>query len=88
MDLADVEAFAAVVQFGGFRAAAQATFTSQSTLSRQVKHLEEELGVPLLVRGPFGIKVTAHGAGLDELRHHVDGLLIRVPLDRTRVGAL
>jgi LysR family hydrogen peroxide-inducible transcriptional activator len=64
MDLDDVEAFAAVVQYGGFRAAAQATFTSQSSLSRQVKHLEEDLGVPLLLRGPFGIKVTAHGAAL------------------------
>jgi DNA-binding transcriptional LysR family regulator len=75
MDLEAVQAFATVVQYGGFRAAAQATFTSQSTLSRTVKHLEQELGVPLLVRGPSGITVTPHGAALLKGSHRLSALM-------------
>lgn len=62
--LDDIRAFVAVVEHGGYRAAAEALFMSQPSLSRRVKRLEESLGVRLLDRGPWGLEVTRHGAAM------------------------
>lgn len=64
MKLEDLRAFVAVVDHGGFRAAADALYLSQPTLTRRVQSLEAELGVPLLDRGPWGLQPTAHGQAL------------------------
>ncbi|MEX2375190.1 MAG: LysR family transcriptional regulator [Dehalococcoidia bacterium] len=61
MELQDVEAFIAVTEHGGFRAAADALFLSQPSLTRRIKRLEEELEVELLDRGPRGVRLTGHG---------------------------
>ncbi len=50
MEFRTLKAFAAVVQEGGFSPAAKAVFATQSTISKAVKHLEDELGTPLLER--------------------------------------
>ena len=51
MELRTLRNFAAVVEEGGITAAAELLQVSQPALSRQVKALEEELGVALLTRG-------------------------------------
>ncbi len=50
MKLRNLQALVEVVQRGGFSAAAKPLFTSQSNVSKAVRQLEDELGVPLLDR--------------------------------------
>lgn len=64
MDLADLEAFLAVVEHDGFRRAADALYVSQPSLTRRVAKLEQELKVSLMERGPRGIHMTSHGKAL------------------------
>lgn len=64
MDLRDLEAFVAVVEHDGFRAAADALYLSQPSLTRRLQRLEQELGVELLERGPWGVRMTGHGEAL------------------------
>jgi LysR family transcriptional regulator, nitrogen assimilation regulatory protein len=56
--------FVTVVEFGSFTKAADALHITQPALSRQVKQLEEELGVELLLREGRGIRVTDAGEAL------------------------
>ena len=53
--------FYRVVQFGKINKAAQSFGMSQSTLSRQIAALEEELGFELLVRSISGVELTVKG---------------------------
>jgi LysR family hydrogen peroxide-inducible transcriptional activator len=71
VDLDALQAFVAVVEHGGFRAAAQDRFTSQPSLSRLVARLEAELGVTLLHRGPGGVRPTSHGETLLAGAHRI-----------------
>lgn len=64
VELRDLEAFLSVVEHSGFRAAADALFISQPSLTRRIKRLEQELKVDLLERGPWGIRLTGHGEAL------------------------
>jgi DNA-binding transcriptional LysR family regulator len=50
MDFRTLRTFVEVVRQCGFSQAAKVVFTTQSTLSKAVKELETELGVPLLDR--------------------------------------
>ena len=50
-----------VVRQGGFSQAAKVVFATQSTVSKSVKQLEDELGVPLLDRA--GHRSTLTDAG-------------------------
>lgn len=50
MDFRTLRAFVEVVRQGGFSPAAKAVFATQSTVSKAVKQLEEEIGAPLLDR--------------------------------------
>jgi len=53
MDLRTLRAFVEVVRQGGFSRAAKTVFATQSTVSKAVKALEDEIGLPLLDRvGP------------------------------------
>lgn len=61
MDYRALRAFVSVVKEDGFSAAAKGLFTTQSTLSKAVKRLEEELGLPLLERIGRRIKLTTAG---------------------------
>ncbi len=60
----NVTYFLAVVEEGGFSAAARRLHLSQPSLSVAVKKLEEAVGAQLLHRGPRGATVTAAGAVL------------------------
>jgi LysR family transcriptional regulator, carnitine catabolism transcriptional activator len=66
MDSQRLRHFLAVVDHGGFTAAAQAVYVSQPALSLAVKELESELGVPLFVRSGRRVHLTAAGTALLE----------------------
>jgi LysR family transcriptional regulator, low CO2-responsive transcriptional regulator len=61
MTLTQIRAFIAVVQHGGFTAAARALSTSQTTITSQVQALEQEHGVELFYRRGRRIELSAVG---------------------------
>jgi LysR family hca operon transcriptional activator len=74
MELRHLRYFIAVAEEGSLTVAAEKRLhTAQPSLSRQMRDLEQELGVTLMVRGARGIELTAAG---------------RVFLDHARVALL
>lgn len=61
MELRHLRYFVAVAAHGSFNRAAQILHLTQPALSRQVKDLEEELAVPLLIRGKNAVTLTEAG---------------------------
>ena len=61
MEFRQLRALVEVVRQGGFSPAAKVVFAPQSAVSKAVKQLEDELGVPLLNR--IGHRVTLTSAG-------------------------
>src|SRR5882757_10270571 len=61
MELRHLRYFAAVAAHGSFSRAAHNLHLTQPALSRQVKDLEEELGVPLFARGKNTVTLTEAG---------------------------
>ena len=61
LDLDLVRTFAAIAQSGSFTRAAETMRRQQSTISLQVKRLEDQLGRKLLDRNPHAVKLTAEG---------------------------
>jgi LysR family hca operon transcriptional activator len=61
MELRHLRYFAAVAAHGSFSRAANNLHLTQPALSRQVKDLEEEIGVPLFVRGTNAVTLTEAG---------------------------
>jgi DNA-binding transcriptional LysR family regulator len=61
MDLRTLQTFAAVLRHGGFSAAARELCVTQPTVSKAVRQLEEDLGVPLLERTATPLRATAEG---------------------------
>ncbi len=70
MELRHLRYFVAVAETNSLTLAAKTKLhTSQPSLSRQIRTLEEEIGVPLLTRGARGIELTPPGrAFLDHAR--------------------
>ena len=70
MELRHLRYFIAVVEEGGVTAAAERRLhTSQPSLSRQIRDLEQEVGAQLLTRTPHGVELTPAGhAFLDHAR--------------------
>src|ERR1700677_5089995 len=64
MDSSRLRHFVAVVDHGGFTAAAHAVYVSQPALSLAVKELEAELGVALFTRTGRRVQLTPAGAAL------------------------
>lgn len=67
MDLRSISYFVRIADAGSVRLAADQLGVAQSALSRQVRLLENEIGMPLLVRHARGVRLTA--AGLKFLEH-------------------
>ena len=65
-DMADIGAFLAVAEAGGFREAARVTSSSSSALSDAVRRLEARLGVRLLNRTTRSVAPTEAGQRLAE----------------------
>ena len=83
MELRTLRAFVEVIRQGGFSAAAQTVFATQSTVSKAVKQLEDELGLPLIDRAqiaptPAGEIVLRHASAIlaerDDLLRELDEL--------------
>ncbi len=77
MELRHLRYFIAVAEMGSLtEAAKRRLYTSQPSLSRQIRDLENQVGVQLLSRGARGVELTAAGtAFLDHARlalMHVD----------------
>jgi LysR family nitrogen assimilation transcriptional regulator len=71
MELRHLEALLAVADQGSFTGAADALRTVQSNISEQVRQLEAELGVPLMVRDRRGAVPTEFGVRVLERARHI-----------------
>lgn len=61
LNLYQVQSFVTVISEGSMTAAADKLFLTQPAISQQIKNLEDDLGVELLVRGVRQIKPTLQG---------------------------
>ena len=63
IDSEKIQAFLSVVEYGNITNAANAVFTTQSHLSKQIRSLEEEVGTQLIIRskGHSEISLTPQG---------------------------
>ncbi|WP_102224470.1 LysR family transcriptional regulator [Acidimangrovimonas sediminis] len=61
MNFRTLRMFVEVVRQGGFTRAAEAVFATQSTVSKAVRQLEDEVGVPLIDRAGQRVGLTAAG---------------------------
>jgi DNA-binding transcriptional LysR family regulator len=66
LNLSQLQTFVTVAAEGSMTAAADKLFLTQPAVSQQMKNLEDELGVELIVRGSKQIKMTAQGEILYE----------------------
>ena len=86
----------AVAEYLSFRHAANALGISQSSVSRRIRMLEEELGILLFERSTRGVRLTEAGrrfvegvaAGIDQLDHAVKtaGMAAAGKCGRLRIG--
>jgi DNA-binding transcriptional LysR family regulator len=79
IEIKQLKIFATVVEVGSFTGAGERLDVSQSAISQQIRALEEELGVPLLMRTAKSLHITPAG---DILLHCARHVLDRV--DETR----
>jgi DNA-binding transcriptional LysR family regulator len=61
MDMQQLETFVCLVQQGNFSRAAKDLGVSQPTVTIRIKALEDELGIPLIIRGGHKVKLTPSG---------------------------
>jgi|SRR6185312_2154995 len=61
MNLYQLQSFVTVISEGSMTGAAEKLFLTQPAISQQIRNLEEDLGVDLLVRGVRQIKPTLQG---------------------------
>lgn len=66
LNLSQLQTFVTVVSEGSMTAAADKLFLTQPAVSQQMKNMEDDLGVELIVRGSKQIKMTAQGEILYE----------------------
>lgn len=85
MTLAQLKVLLAVVEHGGFTAAAGRVGMSQPAVSRSVSAMESELGAPLLTRRRDGVTLTDVG---EVVALHAREVLRHFDLMRTEVAAL
>jgi LysR family nitrogen assimilation transcriptional regulator len=86
MDFREIRYFAQVATAGSFSLAAKELRVAQPALSRQIRKLEKELGVQLLVRHGRGVRLTGAGSILLERSEQMIHLL-RNAGDEVRANA-
>ncbi|HIR27744.1 MAG TPA: LysR family transcriptional regulator [Candidatus Choladousia intestinigallinarum] len=67
MDLKQLRCLIACVETGSFSEAAKKLYTTQSSVSKLIKSLEDSLGILIFERMPRGIRLTAQGK---KIYHH------------------
>lgn len=98
MNLAQLEYFLAIAGAKNFSRAAEECYVSQSSLSKQIKALEEDLGVVLFVRSSTGATLTPAGEMFltfaTKAHHDYEAVLLSLgrysvgAQDRVRLGAV
>jgi LysR family nitrogen assimilation transcriptional regulator len=88
VQLRHLEALLAVAEAGSFTGAADALRTVQSNVSEQVRQLEADLGVPLLVRNRRGAVPTEFGVRVLERARHIRGELEAMRQDLSMLQGL
>ncbi len=87
MELRHLRYFQAVAREGGFTRAAAVLHIAQPPLSRQVRQLEEELGVTLIERGSRSVKLTEAGRFFYEQSLQLNTRLEEIVAGTRRIGA-
>jgi len=64
LELRQLTYFVAVAEEGSFTRASERLYIAQPAVSRQVGHLERELGARLFARRPDGVRLTRAGEAL------------------------
>ena len=72
MTLAQIKYFLTAVEMGSFSAAAEELYISQSSFSKQIKSLEDEIGAPLFLRANNRISLTEVGKAFLKYAHSLD----------------
>ncbi|MFK8137577.1 MAG: LysR family transcriptional regulator [Bdellovibrionales bacterium] len=87
MNLQQLNTFCTVLQEGSMTAAAQKLFLTQPAVSQQIRQLEDDLGVELLVRGSRKTKSTAQGSLLYDFASRIIHLAKQAELSIQSMGA-
>lgn len=87
LNLSQLQTFVMVVSEGSMTAAADKLFLTQPAVSQQMKNLEDELGVELVVRGSKQMKTTAQGEVLYEHAKKILSLAQAAEISIKSVGA-
>lgn len=87
MEIKDMRAFYAIVEEGNISHAAQRLDVAQPALSRQMKRLEEQLGVQLFERGSRRIRLTDAGRVLYGRVEHILGMVDGTVREITEIGS-
>lgn len=88
MELRHLDALLAITDAGSFSAAADVLHTVQSNVSEQIRQLERELGVPVLLRGRRGAIPTEFGQVVLTRARRVRGELEALKVDLSLLQGL
>src|SRR5258707_3611917 len=88
MDVRQLRYFVRIAELGSVSAASHRLGVAQPSLSQHIKHLEQELGVDLLIRSSRGVSLTDSG---QILLYHATSIVnavdVAVPEIKDRSGA-
>jgi LysR family transcriptional regulator, transcriptional activator of the cysJI operon len=87
LNLSQLQTFVTVASEGSMTAAADKLFLTQPAVSQQMKNMEDDLGVELIVRGSKQIKMTAQGEILYEHAKKILSLAQMAEVSIKSVGA-
>ncbi|MGZ3690137.1 MAG: LysR family transcriptional regulator [Pseudobdellovibrio sp.] len=87
LNLSQLQTFVTVASEGSMTAAADKLFLTQPAVSQQMKNMEDDLGVELIVRGSKQIKMTAQGEILYEHAKKILSLAQSAEVSIKSVGA-
>lgn len=87
MNLQQIITFSTVVSEGSMTAAAEKLFLTQPAVSQQIRNLEDELGVELLVRGVRQSKTTLQGQILHDYAKRIISLTQQAEVAIQTIGA-
>jgi len=85
MKIHQIRAFLTTAEQGSIRAAARSLHLSQAALTKAIKELEQDLGVPLILRTARGVQLTAFGQQLRVRAHLIVSEMRRAEDDITQM---